>query len=58
MRAGEVAAQKAKGGLLAQPALEFDLPMSAQSVQRRSARSLIWRSEAAVKVGCGLLTIL
>lgn len=54
----ERAAAKEKGGSLARPTLKIKFVGDAQSVQRRSERILIWRSEAAVKVGTGLLTTL
>lgn len=40
------------------PPLKFESFARAQSVQRRSERSLICRSEACWKVGSGLLTTL
>lgn len=58
----QIGAQKPKGGLLAQPALDgwlgIRIGLMAQSVQRRSPRNLIWSSEAWVKVGNDLLTTL
>lgn len=50
--------RKEKGGSLLRSALQTGPLRELQSVQRRSERSLIWRSEAAWKLGSGLLTTL
>lgn len=59
MRAGndQIRSKKKRAGCLRNPPSNW-IDRSAQSVQRRSARILIWSSEAAVKDGSGLLTTL
>ena len=58
LRAGDAALAKSEERAARATRPRSRSSVAAQSVQRRSPRSLIWSSEAAVKVGSGLLTTL